>query len=170
MAIYALVIIALALSVVKAKQMFLNRPRAGQIASVSQPVTLAVLPFQGISGSSADNNVALNITEELTADFRSVRGLHVVAQGSATPPPDVAANPQHGPQPVYSGKLLRGTAGRDGNRIQIAVQLVDASSGISVWSKTFERSGPDLLETERDIASAIASEVENSLRTGSPEA
>lgn len=165
-AICALVIIAVALSMTKAKQMFLNRRKLSQMASVSRPVTIAVAPLQGISNSSADANVATNITEELTADCRRIQGLRVVEQSAIEPLAGASGNRQPNSQVFHFDKLLRGAAGRDGDNIHLTVQLIDAASGVSIWSKTLEQSGSDVLQTERDIASTIAKDVENSLHAG----
>lgn len=161
--IYALLTIALALSVAKAKQMFLNRRRSPQTTSLSRPVTIAVAPFQAISSSSEDANVAVNITEELTTDCRRTQGLRVIDQSRVTSLQNSAATPQHMAQALHSDKLLRGTAGRDANKIHVTAELIDASSGASIWSKTFEQNGADVLQTEREIAGAIAADVKKSL-------
>lgn len=166
MAIYALLIVAAALFAVKAKQMFLNRRKSRQSAPLSRPVTIAVMPFQGISSSSEDANVALNVTEELTTDCRHTQGLRVVEQSSIQPPAASNDRSQLSAQALHSGKLLRGTAGRDGNNIQVTAQIIDAASGASIWSKKFEQSGADVLQVERDIASTITNDIKNSLRGG----
>lgn len=160
-AIYALLLIGVILSVAKAKQMFLHRRRATQSAPLSRPVTIAVLPFRSISATSEDANVAWNITEELTRDCR-MQGLRVADQHLILPLRSSGDTPQH------IAQLLRGTAGRSGDSIRITAELIDASTGKAVWSKTFEQSGTDPLQAERDIASTITVDIENALAAGPP--
>lgn len=166
--IYALLTIAVALSVAKAKQMFLNRRRSPQTTSLSRPVTIAVLPFQVITNNAENATVAVNITEELTTDFQRNQDLRVIDQSRVISLQSSTATPLRIAQALHSDKLLRGTAGRDANKIHVTAELIDASSGASIWSKTFEQNGADVLQTERDIAGTIAADVQNSLAFAAP--
>lgn len=156
-AIYALLVVALAFSVGKAKQMFLDRPAAAS----SRPVTLAVLPFQSISGSLADASTALDMTEEVITECKRSSAVHVVDQNLVMPFQNSVETPQQIAQLLHSDKVLSGTASRSGNGIHVAAQLIDSKSGHAIWSRRFEENSTDWLESEKDIASSIASDVEN---------
>lgn len=171
MAICVLLLIALALSVTKAKQMFLNRRGARRTAPLSRSVVLAIFPFRPVAATSEDANVALNITEELTRDCQHAQGLRVMDQSAALSLRNAGDTPLHIAQLLHSDKLLRGTAGRSGNSIRITAELIDASTGNAVWSKTFEEGSADPLQTEKDIASTITADIETALASGpSPDA
>lgn len=157
LAIYAVLVVALALSIVKAKQMFLNR----QPAALPRPVTVAVLPFRSPSDNLEDSNTALNLTDEVITDCKRSRAIHVVDQNMIMPFRNSQETPQRIAQILHSDKVLSGTASRSDNGIHVTAQLIDSKSGSAVWSRQFEGSGSDLLESEKQIASSIASDVEN---------
>lgn len=53
---------------------------------------------------------------------------------------------------------------RSGNRVRIAVQLIDPATNRNVWSKSYERDLGDIVSLQGDVASAIAAEIEGKLR------
>ncbi len=172
MAIYALLVLllGLVLSFAKAKQMFLNRRMRTQSAALTKPVKIAVLPFESLSPGSQDANLASNITEELIGDCQRLAALHVVDPNLATSFRSASESPQQIARLLNADKLLRGTASRNGNNIRITAELIDPATGAAIWSRTFDQSAEDLLKTEENIATAIASGVENALAANPPPA
>jgi hypothetical protein len=55
--------------------------------------------------------------------------------------------------------LITGSVMRDGTRVRVTAQLVNAASGSVVWANRYERSAGDVLALQNDVVSAIASEV-----------
>ena len=158
-AIYAALIVVLVLSILTAKQTFLNR----HSTAPSRTVTIAVLPFQSVSDSLEDASAALNLTEAIITDCKRYNAMRVVDQNLVMPFRNNVDNPQQIAQLLHSDKVLSGVASRsrNGNTILITAQLIDSKSGRAVWSRQFEGNTADLLESERQIASSIASDVEN---------
>lgn len=163
LAIFAALIVVLASSLFRAKQMFRNLRAASSKPVLAHPFTLAVLPFQSSSNTSEDSNVALNITEELIGNCGRSKTVRVIDQSLVMPFEGSTDTPQRIAQLLHSDKLLRGTAGRAGKNIRVTAQLIDTTSGSVIWSKQFESNDEDLLENERQIANRIATEVEISL-------
>lgn len=163
MAIYALLVLGLAFSFAKAKQMFLNRRKRTPSAALTKPVTIAVLPFESLSAGSQDANLASNITEELIGDCRRSTALRVVDQNLAASFRGTTESPQQIARFLNANKLLRGTASRNGNNIRVTAQLIDPATGAATWSKTFDQSATDVLKTEENIATTIATDVESTL-------
>ncbi|MGB6877040.1 MAG: hypothetical protein WBD87_13510 [Candidatus Acidiferrales bacterium] len=163
LAIYAVLIVALAFSIVKAKQMFLNRQVVPSTTSRPRPPTIAVLPFQSLSNTSADNNLALEITNNLINVCAYSKELRVIDQSLVMRFEGSTDSPQHIAQLLHSDKLLRGTVGRSGNKVRITAELIDPASGGTVWSRQFEREAADLPQLENEIANAIATDVESTL-------
>ncbi len=143
--------------------MFLNRRKRAHPAALTKPVTIAVLPFESISPGSQDANLASNITEELIGDCQRLTALHVADANLAASFRGTNESPQQIARHLSADKLLRGTASRNGNDIRITAELIDPATGAAIWSKTFDQSATDLLKTEEDIATAIASDVESTL-------
>lgn len=163
MAIYALLVLGLALSFAKAKQTFLNRRKRTQSSALTKPVTIAVLPFEPLAPGSQDSNLAENITEELIGDCQRSTRVRVVDQNLAASFRGTSESPLQVARLLRADKLLRGTANRNGNNIRITAQLIDPATGTATWSKTFDQSATDVLKTEEDIATTIAADVESTL-------
>ncbi|MGC1106897.1 MAG: hypothetical protein WA876_10185 [Candidatus Acidiferrales bacterium] len=163
LAIYAILIVALVFSIIKAKQMFLNRQVAPSTAARPRPPTIAVLPFQSLSNTSADNNLALEITKSLINVCSQSKGLRVIDQSLVMSFEGSTDSPQHIAQLLHSDKLLRGTVDRSGNKVRITAELIDPASGGAVWSRQFEHQAADLPQLENEIAHAIATGVESTL-------
>lgn len=163
LAIFAALIVILAFSLAKAKQMFLSRDHAPSIIAPVHRLTIAVLPFQSFTDTSEDSNVALNITEELIGDCERSKTLRAVDQSLVMPFEGSTDSAQQIARLLHSDKLLRGTAGRSGKSIRVTAQLIDPSTGNAVWSQQFESNDEDLLESETKIANAITADIETSL-------
>ena len=163
LAIYAVLIVVLSLSIALAKQMFQNHPAAPATAVRPQRPTIAVLPFQSLSNTSEDANVAYTITISVTTDFIHSRALRVIDHSLVMPFEGSTDTPEHIARLLHSDKLLRGTAGYSGNNLRVAAELVDPSTGDTIWSKHYEQEGANLPKMENEIASTIATDVENNL-------
>lgn len=163
LAVFVALVLALAFFFSKERQVSLSRNTAPSTAVLNHRLTLAVLPFQSSSNTSEDSNVALNITEELIGDCRRSKTVRVIDQSLVMPFEGSTDTPQRIAQLLHSDKVLRGTAGRSGKSIRVTAQLIDPATGSAIWSKQFEGNDEDLLESERQIANEIATEVEISL-------
>jgi TolB-like protein len=163
LAIYAALIIVLSLSIAVAKQMFQSHQPASAIAGHPQRSTIAVLPFQGLSNTSEDATIAYSITISVTTDFIHSRALRVIDHSLVMPFEGSTDSPEHIARLLHSDKLLRGTAGYSGNSLRVAAELVDPVTGDTIWSRQYERAGTNLPKIENEIASTIATDVENNL-------
>ncbi len=146
-----------------AQQIFHNRRGTPSTGARPRPPTIAILPFQSLSNTSADNNLALDITEHVIIDCGHSNELRVVDPSLVMRLQGSTGNPQQVAQLLHPDKLLRGTVGHSGNSVRITAELIDPASGNAVWSKQFERKAADLLEIEDEIANAIAEDVESTL-------
>jgi adenylate cyclase len=118
---------------------------------------LAVLPFD----CEADQNYfGDGITEEIIASLSSNRSLFVIARhstlryrGSRAELAQIAAE-------LNVRYLLQGSVRRQGERIRITAELVDAPEARAIWSERFDRTSEDLFEIQAHIAARIAGEID----------
>ncbi len=125
--------------------------------------TIAILPFQSLSKTSADNDLALGITEHVITHCSQSNELRVVDPSLVMHFEGGTGSPQQIAQLLHSDKLLRGTVGHTGDSVQITAELIDPASGNAVWSRQFERKAADLPEIEDEIANAIATDIASTL-------
>jgi adenylate cyclase len=133
--------------------------RPGRGASVALAPTgrhLAVLPLSNISPDPSDSYFADGLTEELISVLSQVQGLSVTARTSVVPyktaPKPV---PQIGAE-LGVDTILEGSVRKAGNRIRIALQLVDVSTQRHVWSHSFDKELDDVFGVQTEIAEQTA--------------
>lgn len=115
---------------------------------------LAVLPFEAIGADST--HFAEGMTAELTETLGQIPGLRVVAQTSASAFQDANVPTDSIGRALGVGFLVEGTVRPLGDSIRVTARLVEASSGATEWSETFERGVDDVFAVQQDIAFNVA--------------
>ena len=138
--------------------------RVGQthavIANAPAHLSIVVLPFANLSGDPAQDYFADGITENLTTDLSRIRGSFVIARATAFTykGKNVAAKSVGAELGVRY--VLEGSVQRDGNRVRVNIQLIDAEFGAHLWADRFEEDFADLFKLQDQVVAQIA----NSLR------
>jgi len=136
---------------------------ASQGVFTPPPHAVAVLAFTNMSGDPSQDYFSDGISEEIITRLSRVNGLQVAARmssfsfkGSAATIGDVARK-------LNVGAVLEGSVRRDGARLRITAQLINASTGYQYWSRSFDRDQGGALQIEAEIAGAVAQSLEISL-------
>ncbi len=119
-------------------------------------LSVAVLPFTNLSRDSANEYFSDGISEEILNAVGQLPGVLVPARSSAfafkgqsLPVSEVARR-------LRVAHVLEGSVQREGNRVRITAQLVDASTGFQRWSGKYDRDATDIFAVEDEISHAIA--------------
>jgi TolB-like protein len=140
-------------------------PAADGAAITAEASGIAVLPFVNMSPDPENAYFADGISEELLNILAGVEGLKVASRTSAfsfrgkdTPITEIARllDVQH---------VLEGSVRKQGQRVRITAQLIEASSDAHLWSQTYERELVDIFRVQEDIAIAITTALEDILGT-----
>ncbi len=131
-------------------------------AKRTQP-SLAVLPFEDLTGSQ--DFFADGVVEEITSALSHVQDFHVIARQSAFALRDARLD-----IPAVGTKLgvdyvVEGSVRRAGERVRIAVQLVETCDGRTLWSERFDDRLDDLFDLQDRIATQVAGQISPNLRT-----
>ncbi len=125
--------------------------------------SIAVLPFLNLSTDAENGFFADGISEELLNVLAGIEGLKVASRtssfsfkGKDTAIPEIARQ-------LEVRHVLEGSVRKQGPRVRITAQLIDASSDAHLWSKTFDRDLVDIFEVQEEIAQAITGELETIL-------
>jgi serine/threonine-protein kinase len=118
--------------------------------------SIAVLPFENMSGSPDDEYFSDGMTEEIINALTQIPELKVTARTSV-----FAFKGKHGDVRQVAGtlgvaKVLDGTVRRAGNRVRVTAQLINARDGYHEWSERFDREMDDVFALQDDIARCIA--------------
>ena len=126
--------------------------------------TIAVLPFDSISAEASDGYLAQGVPEMILNRLSHVEGLAVIARTSSFALPTKNMDSREIGRRLNSGYLVGGSVQREADRLRVNVQLVDASTGLMVWSSRFDRPVHDIFALEDDISEQLADAI--ALRTG----
>ena len=122
--------------------------------------SIAVLPFVNMSSDPDSEYLGDGITEELLNSLSNLTRLHVAARTSSFFFKGKNEPVQSIGRQLGVRTILEGSVRRDGNRIRITAQLVDAERGYHLWSQTFDRQIGDIFAIQEEIAESIASALE----------
>ncbi len=120
------------------------------------PPSIAVLPFESLSASKDDSLFAEGVHGELITQLARLSELRVIARGSVRQYAGKRRDLRAIAAALGVSSVLDGTIQRAGERVRVAVQLVDARSGTELWSDRFDRKTADLFQVETAVALEIA--------------
>jgi len=125
--------------------------------------TVAVLPFDNMSGSSDDEYLADGITEDLITALASHRDLRVLARNSTFVYKGEAHDIRHVARELDATHVVEGSVRRAGDRIRITAQLIEAEGGHHIWAERFDRELSDVFELQDEIVHEISGRVHPAL-------
>ncbi|MEZ5467415.1 MAG: tetratricopeptide repeat protein [Lysobacterales bacterium] len=134
-------------------------------AEMSAKASVAVLPFLNMSPDADNEYFADGIAEELLNVLSRIDGLKVASRtssftfkGKDTPIPEIA-------RLLGVRHVLEGSVRKQGQRVRITAQLINAGSDGHLWSQTYDRELTDIFEIQQEIAESIAAELGGLLGT-----
>ena len=122
----------------------------------ADPNSIAVLPFENLSGDSAKGYLSDGLAAELRARLARNPLLSVVGQASSNFFRDRSDSSATIAGKLAVANLLDGNVRVDADQIRIAVELIDGSSGFSKWSNSFDRPMAKLLSLQGQIAETVS--------------
>jgi TolB-like protein/tetratricopeptide (TPR) repeat protein len=118
--------------------------------------SIVVLPFENLSGDPTQEFFAAGLTEEVTARLAQLTTLRVVSrtsamslQGRRVPVPAIARD-------MDVDGVVEGSVRREGGRVRISIQLIDARTDTNVWARDFEREAAATWPLQIEVAQAVA--------------
>jgi TolB-like protein/Tfp pilus assembly protein PilF len=118
--------------------------------------SIAVLPFDNLSGHSEEGYFSDGITEDIITGLARFRSLFVIARNSSFAfrgkPMDLAEIGRR----LGVSYLLEGSVRRAGGRVRITAQLIEAKSGGHLWAERYDRSLDDIFAVQEEVAQMIA--------------
>ena len=118
--------------------------------------SIAVLPLVNESGDPKDEYFSDGLSEELIAALAQISGLKVIGRSSSFRFKDRKEEPKTIGEKLGVSTLLDGTVRKQGDRVRIVAELVNAADGIQLWTRTFDRELKDIFAVQEEIAKAVA--------------
>ena len=148
-------------------QLTTGNPLSETAAIGARARTVAVMPFDNISADPADAYLAQGLPEMILNRLSRINGLSVIARNSSFALTTRSIDSREIGRRLNSGYLVNGSVQREADRLRVAVQLVDSSTGTLVWASHFDRGLHDIFSIEDEIADQIAGAL--SVRLGESE-
>ena len=117
--------------------------------------SIAVLPFNDLSPAKDHTYFSDGIAEELLGALAKVDGLRVAARRSSFWFKDREAELSEIATKLNVEHVLEGSVRRDGNRVRITAELIDACDGFTIWSETYEREMHGIFALQDEITRSI---------------
>src|SRR5881227_1716343 len=175
----------IAVVAIVAAALFVSRLNRREITSASAPIipeksnavplqptvpekSIAVLPFLDLSQAKDQEYFCDGISEEILDALAKVEGLRVVARTSSFSFKGKNADVGEIAQKLNVQNVLEGSLRREGNRIRITAQLVNAHDGFHIWSDTFERELQGVFAVQDEITRSIVDALKIKLAVAPP--
>ena len=125
--------------------------------------SIAVLPFQNLSGDPEQEYFADGMVEEITTALSKVRWFLVIARNSTFAYKGRAVDVRQVARELGVRYVLEGSVRKAGNRVRISGQLIDAATGNHVWAERYDRELADIFAVHDEIAERVVAAIEPQL-------
>jgi len=125
--------------------------------------SIAVLPFQNISGDPEQEVFADGMVEDITTALSKLRWFFVIARNSSFAYKGRAVDVKQVGRELGVRYVLEGSVRKGGNRLRITTQLVEAETGNHVWAERYDRDLADIFAVQDEIAERVVAAIEPEL-------
>jgi adenylate cyclase len=126
--------------------------------------SIAVLPFQNLSGDPEQEYFADGMVEEIITALSRIRWLFVIARNSSFAYKGKSPDLREVGRELGVRYVLEGSVRKGGGRVRITAQLIDAATGAHLWADRFDGSLEDVFDLQDQIATSVAGVIEPTLR------
>ena len=126
--------------------------------------SVAVLPLDDVSPGGDQAYLGNGIADELRLELLRLEGLRVASRTSSSAVAD--QDSQTIGDQLNVDSILEGSVRKDGNRVRIAVQLINAADGLLLWSQRYDRELNQIFEMQEEIATEVAAKLGVTLGVG----
>ena len=131
------------------------RPEPSTPLPLPDKPSIAVLPFQNMSGDLEQEYFADGIVEDIITALSRFKSLFVIARNSSFAYKGRAPDVRQVGRDLGVRYVLEGSVRKASNRLRITAQLIDAQSGAHIWADRFEGSPQDVFELQDEIAGKV---------------
>jgi TolB-like protein len=131
-------------------------PRHSEAATETPQKSIAVLPLLNESGDPGDEYFSDGLSEELIAALGQIKDLKVIGRSSSFRFKDRKEEPKTIGEKLGVSTLLEGTVRKQGDKVRIVAELINAADGTELWSRIFDRELKDIFAVQAEIAAAVA--------------
>jgi eukaryotic-like serine/threonine-protein kinase len=130
--------------------------------------SIAVVPFLDLSQAKDQEYFCDGISEEILHALAKVDGLRVIARTSSFSFKGKRVTAREVGEKLNVANVLEGTLRREGNRVRVTAELINARSGFHLWTETYDRELEDAFSLQDEITHAIVEALKIKLAVSLP--
>ena len=134
--------------------------------SVSGKPSIAVLPFQNMSGDAEQEYFCDGLVEDIITTLSKLDGLRIIARNSSFVYKGRSLDVREAARQLGVRYVLEGSVRRSGARIRVTAQLIDAADGSHLWAERYDRGVNDIFAIQDEITLMLATEMQVKLTDG----
>jgi adenylate cyclase len=132
---------------------------ARAIESEGEKPSIAVLPFNNMSGDPEQEYFSDGITEDIITDLSKVSGLFVVGRNTSFGYKGMSPQLQQVASDLGVKSILEGSVRKAGQRVRVNAQLIDGSTGGHLWADRYDRDLTDIFAIQDEITHSIVEQL-----------
>ncbi len=141
-------------------------PAAPAAFALPDGPSIAVLPFQNMSGDAEQDYFCDGLVEDIITTLSKLAGLRVIARNSSFVYKGRSVDVREAAKQLGVRYVLEGSVRKSGNRIRITAQLIDAKDGTHLWAERYDRAIDDIFAIQDEITLVLATEMQVKLTEG----
>src|SRR5262249_5486878 len=140
-------------------------PSAAAKGTLTLPAkpSIAVLPFQNMSGDADHEHFGDGIAEDIITALSKLRGFFVIARNSSITYKGRAVDVKQVARELAVRYVLEGSVRKAGERLRVTGQLIDATSGNHIWAERYDRPVADIFAVQDEITANVVAPIEPQL-------
>ena len=139
-------------------------PAATPALALPDKPSIAVLPFQNMSGDPEQEYFADGMVEDIVTGLSRIKWLFVIARNSSFAYKGRAIDVKQVGHELGVRYVLEGSVRKSADRVRITTQLIDSVTGAHVWAERYDRKYDDIFTLQDDITLSVVGTIEPSLR------
>jgi adenylate cyclase len=139
---------------------------ANQPLALPDKPSIAVLPFQNMSGDPEQEHFCDGLVEDIITTLSKLARLRVIARNSTFVYKGRSVDIREAAKQLGVRYVLEGSVRKSGNRIRITAQLIDAADGTHLWAERYDRTMDDIFAIQDEITLTLATEMQVKLTEG----
>ncbi|WP_192355664.1 adenylate/guanylate cyclase domain-containing protein [Mesorhizobium mediterraneum] len=124
-------------------------------AATSEKPSIAVLPFDNMSGDPAQDYFSDGITEDIITELSRFRELMVIARNSSFAFRGKSLDAKEAGHRLGADFIVEGSVRRAGKRVRVSAQLIEVASGKHRWAERYDRNIEDIFAVQDEVVSTI---------------
>jgi TolB-like protein/Flp pilus assembly protein TadD len=137
-----------------------GKPKTSAMTAVIQEKSIAVLPLVNTSGDPGNDYFSDGLSEELIAVLAKIPRLKIIGRSSSFLFKGKSDDSRTIGEKLGVANLLEGSVRKQGDRVRIVAELINAADGRALWSDTYDRELKDVFAVQSEIATAVAEQLQ----------